>query len=120
MLRNSFGSLTGLESVIVIAELFTFGFIALRPAVYLSATDPSSTPRSSLLERPSDAATTPESPRAPIGGASYRNRHDAAGATAHASLTLSAITRGGSGNDPSVYRLGRLCELLCAYHDWRG
>ena len=35
MLRNSFGSLTGLESVIVIAELFTFGFIALRLAVYL-------------------------------------------------------------------------------------
>jgi len=35
MLRNSFGSLTPLESAIVIAELFTFGFIALRLAVYL-------------------------------------------------------------------------------------
>ena len=35
MLRNGFGSLTPFESVIVIAELFTFGFIALRLAVYL-------------------------------------------------------------------------------------
>src|SRR5450631_77499 len=35
MLRNSFGSLAPLESAIVIAELFTFGFIALRLAVYL-------------------------------------------------------------------------------------
>jgi ABC-2 type transport system permease protein len=35
MLRNGFGSLTPLESAIVIAELFTFGFIALRLAVYL-------------------------------------------------------------------------------------
>ena len=35
MLRNSFGSLTPLQSAIVIAELFTFGFIALRLAVHL-------------------------------------------------------------------------------------
>jgi len=35
MLRNGFGSLNPLESAIVIAELFAFGFIALRLAVYL-------------------------------------------------------------------------------------
>jgi len=35
MLRNGFGSLAPLESAIVIVELFTFGFIALRLAVYL-------------------------------------------------------------------------------------
>jgi len=35
MLRNGFGSLTPLEWAIVIAELFMFGFIALRLAVYL-------------------------------------------------------------------------------------
>src|SRR5450631_192145 len=35
MLRNGFGSLTPLESAIVIAELFILGFIALRLAVHL-------------------------------------------------------------------------------------
>jgi len=35
MLRNGFGSLTLLESVVVIAELFILGFIALRLAVHL-------------------------------------------------------------------------------------
>jgi ABC-2 type transport system permease protein len=35
MLRNSFGSITLLESCVVIAELFVFGFIALRLAVHL-------------------------------------------------------------------------------------
>ncbi|RYV52977.1 ABC transporter permease [Pengzhenrongella frigida] len=35
MLRNSFGSLSALESGIVIVELFALGFVALRLAVYL-------------------------------------------------------------------------------------
>jgi len=35
MLRNSFGSLTPLESTVVIAELFILGFLALRLAVHL-------------------------------------------------------------------------------------
>lgn len=35
MLRNSFGSLSPLESGIVIVELFALGFVALRLAVYL-------------------------------------------------------------------------------------
>lgn len=35
MLRNGFGSLSALESSIVIVELFTLGFIALRLAVHL-------------------------------------------------------------------------------------
>lgn len=35
MLRNAFGSLTGVSAVIVIVELFVFGFVALRVAVHL-------------------------------------------------------------------------------------
>ena len=35
MLRNGFGSLTPLESGIVIVELFGLGFVALRVAVHL-------------------------------------------------------------------------------------
>ena len=35
MLRNAFGSLNGISAAIVIAELFVFGFVALRVAVHL-------------------------------------------------------------------------------------
>lgn len=35
MLRNGFGSLSGVSAVVVIAELFIFGFLALRLAVHL-------------------------------------------------------------------------------------
>ena len=35
MLRNAFGSLSPVESAVVIAELFVMGFVALRIAVHL-------------------------------------------------------------------------------------